>query len=154
MRGTAALAVVCAIAASCDDGELSRSEYVQRANAICTTANAKIVAIPPPDATDAQAVARTVDELVKVQRAEVAKLEAVSPDRDGRDLVREWLEFVRTAIDRTADSGAALRRGDRTAFDAAVQAAAAANADADQRAARLGVTKCTAPPPPAPIGTP
>ena len=143
--GAVALALAVA-AAACGDSELSRAEYVKRVGAVCKSANAQIAAITPPSATDNAAVANTVEQLVKIQRGEVTKIEAISPNRDDRDVVREWLEQVRAAIDQTQASANALRSGDRAAFDQAVQAAATASADADQRAQRIGLTQCSSPP--------
>jgi len=132
--------------AGCGDSELSRAEYVKRVGAVCRDANTRINAIAAPNPTDNAAVAGTVDQLVKIQRDEVTKIEAISPNRDDRDAVREWLELVRSALDQTQAAADALRTGDRAAFDKAVQGAANASADADERAARIGLTQCASPP--------
>lgn len=136
------LVAVGLVLGACAESELTHEEYVTRADAICAEANEQISALAAPSAADREGVAATMEAVVEVQRDEVSSLEELVPARDDRDLVREWLEGVRAALDDSELAASALRADDIEAAQRALGEARAAAAMADERARALGLRVC------------
>ncbi len=138
----ALLTLGVALLGACADAELSHEEYLEQADGICATANDELARLDAPDAADRDAVADAIDAVVEIQRGELEEIERLAPARDDRDLVREWLEGVRAALDDSAAAATALRDDDLTGAQRAMAEASAAAAMADERARALGLRAC------------
>lgn len=142
-RLTAAV-IGCALVvlAGCQEPEPTRPEFVNQLDSICARANESVTAVAAPDAADRAAVADAIDEIVEIQRAELESIHDLVPPRDDRDLVRQWLENVRTALDDSAAAADALRAGDLATARSAADEASRSAVSADEQARALGATTC------------
>jgi hypothetical protein len=158
VRVRGALVVVLTAIACSSPGRLTRQEFIDQANTICTDSNGQIAVIAAPDPADPELVADAVSQIVAVQRTAVQDLDDLRPPESIEPEVDEWLGLLSDVLDDEEQVAAAVRDGDPAAADAANADAAATNTEAEAIATDLGLDSCTvagtAPPlPPAPPDT-
>jgi len=137
------IGLVCVLlVAGCQPDEPTRLEFIERVDAICESANDEIAALEAPDAADASEVADVIDAIVVIQEDELESIDDLVPPRDDRDLIRQWIESVRVALDASKVAADALRDGDVSASRAASDEASLAAAAADDHARSLGAMAC------------
>jgi len=124
------------------DGELSKREFIDRANAICSAANAKITALPAPDIADPSATPATIRRVVEIQRKAVARLRALGPPSEDVPAIEEWLKFVDETLEQAETSSRALERDDRESVNEANAKGGDAQLRADELARLYGVDRC------------
>jgi len=155
--GGAGLAVALAAASCSSPGRLSRQEFTEQANTICTESNTRIGSITAPDPADPELVADAISQIVGVQRTALEELSDLRPPENLEPQVDQWLELLGQVLDDEEDVAAAVREGDPAAADAANAEAATSNAEAEAIATELDLDACTvagtAQPPPLPPDT-
>lgn len=120
---------------------ISKSEYVQKANAICADANRRIRALGQPSGSirEQAALARQVNEITRSTVIRVSALPAPEADAPMLDaLYRQALQAVR-AGDR---STRAIERGDAAAANKAFARGATLIAEVNNGLAQYGLTEC------------
>lgn len=144
MRRVGALGVLIATVVACGGGggELTRVEYVRRANAVCSHAGQAVKDLQVPRAADGDALVSASAAVVAIQRRALERLRGISAPAADRAAMTRWLALVDQTLGQSDASVRAQRSGD-------VQAALAANANgealdrrADDLARRYGLTSC------------
>ena len=144
MRRVGALGVLIATVAACGGGggELTRVEYVRRANAVCRDAAQAVEDLRVPRTADGDALVSASAAVVQIQRRALERLRELSAPTADRAALTRWLALVDQTLDQSDASVRAQRSGD-------VQAALTANANgevldrqADELARRYGLTSC------------
>jgi hypothetical protein len=142
----AALALFAAT--GCSGGEteeeLTREEFISRADAICVEANAEVANLPSPNLADPAATPSTIREVVEIQRAARRRLAALKPPPEDVPAIREWLRFVDASVDQAERVARALERDERQAVNDANAEGSDARLEADQLARQYGLTRCAA----------
>jgi hypothetical protein len=146
-RALGSVAVLAALAAGgCGGGasHLSRSEFVERANAICARYEQKIrqatFGIEP--GSDAQIVA-AIDKAIPLIEKGNRELRALKPPTGLRDRFVHWLNVSDEEVAVTKRLRDALRRTDNQAAAAAMRQLQAKDAGQDELARKqLGLTRC------------
>jgi ABC-type enterochelin transport system substrate-binding protein len=142
--GAWAAVVVALGAASCSSpGRLTRAEFTDQANTVCTDSSARIATIAAPDPADADAVADAISQVVVIQRAALEDLDGLRPPEGLEPQVGEWLDLLGEVLDDEEAVAAAVSDGDPATADAANAAAAETNIRAEAAAAELGLDACT-----------
>jgi ABC-type enterochelin transport system substrate-binding protein len=151
--GGAGLIAALAVASCSSPGPLTRQEFTEEANAICTESNTRIASVAAPDPADPELVADTIDQIVAAQRGALEDLDDLRTPEALESQVDQWLELLARVLDDEEAVAAAVRNGDPAAADAANADAVTTNAEAEAIATELGLDACTvagtAPPPPA-----
>jgi hypothetical protein len=108
LAGVATLLVVGALVAGCGDSNddaLSKSEFVAKANAVCTTNNKKIedaandtFSKGRPSAADLEKF--TTQTVVPVSQDTIDKIKDLSPPKDDEDQVNAILASAQTTTDK------------------------------------------------------
>jgi len=132
----ALLSVAAVTAAGCggsSSDQLSQSDLVAKANAICKQVVADIGA-----ATDAQ----DWDKVRTVGEDGVSKLKDLTPPDDLKDKYDAYLAAQTASLAATEPIIAALKAGDQAKAKSLATAAGTANAKADAAATAAGLTEC------------
>ncbi len=134
------------VAGGCQGGgrndELTRKEFVARANDICRRANETIGALPDPNLADPGAAPATIRRIVEIQRSEVEQLRELEPPKTDVPAIDEWLRFVGRALDQAERAVRALERDRRAELNDANAKGGDAQREADERARQYGATRC------------
>jgi hypothetical protein len=152
---TAAVVLVCvaALGGCSGGGRLTKSEFINRADAICRDANKHIAAIKPPDLADPAETPRVLRQLVTIQRHELGQLRKLRGPRADLPGIRDWLKQVERALDQASMAVAALEQGDRDGVNAANARGNTLQAAADRAAREYGVDRCARAAPPGTAAT-
>jgi hypothetical protein len=140
------LALVALLAAGCmgGDEEVSRDDYLAKADGVCGTYQVRLSRIPRPVTAEPAELGAYLDRALPVareQNEELAKL-AKPSDEETRGQVEQLLSLLDQEIDfNTAAKDAALA-GQRAELDSALQQAAVVSAEAGQIAEQLGFVVC------------
>lgn len=135
--------VVATVAASCGGSshDVSKSEYVTRASAVCRDADRDVSAVRR-DATDATTLAASIGRVLSVERDAVTRVRAIPAPREDARALDQWLSLVDQSLDQVDAARRASTRGDA----AGAAAANAHGADLAQRATEAarayGITAC------------
>ena len=150
-RALATLGAAVFLAAGCSSGgggdgdgsgdeRLTKEEYVEQADAICTRFEERLDKLGDP---------RTIAELgdvaeqaLPIAREGVAELRALKPPEELRATVRSWLRLNDANVRRIEALGRAARAGDEDRVQEIARAAAAAEGRADALAKKLGLVAC------------
>jgi hypothetical protein len=134
------------LAAGCQGGGggevLTKDQYLAQANRICADANERIGQLPAPDVASPTATPDTIAEVVRIQRAALAKLRALEPPETDAPAVKEWLDHVEVALARADDARQALERDNREAVNVANAEGRNAQQEADELGRLYGATSC------------
>jgi hypothetical protein len=140
------LALFALLAAGCmgGDEEVSRDDYLARADGVCGTYQVRLSRIPRPVTAEPAELGAYLDRALPIareQNEELAKLPKPS-DEETRGQVEQLLSLLDQEIDfNTAAKDAALA-GQRAELDSALQQAAVVSAEAGQIAEQLGFVVC------------
>ena len=127
--------------ASCGgDERLSRSEFVQRADAICAKYQRRSAAIPRPR-TIAD-VPSFIDRGIPLAKDELAELDALRPPKEDEAEVDRMLAEVRTTIAELERLRRIAASRDRLATEAAAARVEASGERAAELAGRYGLDEC------------
>lgn len=139
MRRLAPALAALALAA-CGGGELSRQQFLERADAICTRVNDELSEIQQP--ASLAELAPVLDEGLVVVRDAVEDLRELEPPAEMEARVEAWIDKVDEAADELDKAADAARRGDQEAVGLALQAGDDANTEGNERARQLGLQSC------------
>jgi hypothetical protein len=140
-----ALVLSTALVAGCGgSSRMSRSQFVQRANAICVKYEQKVTramaGINPGDQTQ---LAGAIDKALPVIRQGNDELRALKPPQNLDGRFDRWLRIADDEVAAARDLRDALRKSDRSAMQRAFQKLQASDADQDKVARKdLGLTRC------------
>jgi hypothetical protein len=139
------LAVAALFVAGCGgSSRLSRSEFVQRANAVCTKYEQKVTramaGINPGDQTQ---LAGAIDKALPVIREGNDELRALEPPEDLQQRFDRWLRIADDEVAAATQLRDGLKRDDAKAVQRAFQKLQASDAAQDTVARKgLGLTRC------------
>jgi hypothetical protein len=144
MRGAAALAVLCGIAAlaACGGGDdrLSQEELVFQADAICGEYEGKLDALDEPQSLeDVEALA---NEAMPIIEKGVDELEQLEPPEDLEDAYDRWIALSRESVAAIDDLKEAAASGDEGRVEQVVRETQAKEEEADALAGRMGLEEC------------
>lgn len=142
----AALMLVSGCQGGSSNAELSKREFVARANDICKTTNQRIAALPAPDIADPNATPKTIARVIELQRDAASELRALDPPAEDVPAIDEWLKFVDVALAQAQLAQRALERDDRTSLNDANAKGRDAQVHADELARLYGVDRCATAP--------
>ncbi len=144
---TGALVALVVITAGCvggsgDPDPLSKTAYLEQADAICREAADDVAQITPPSVSDVMAVEQAIGQLVRIQRRALAELRELRPPEADEPGIDNWLDAVEETLDEMDKVRAALLAGDSGVVAEANLAGAAANDAAEEQAVTYGIQEC------------
>lgn len=136
---------VAALIAGCGGGgsdTLSAGEFRTQADAICADYNAKAAALTDPSSPSEYLPA--LKEILPLQQAELAKLEALKPPKDLEGTYKEALALLRQQETALTDATTRIEGGEDPAavIDDLGTKAGSLGDQADAKAKELGLTVC------------
>jgi hypothetical protein len=146
VRRLTVLALFALLAAGCmgGDEEVSRDDYLARADGVCGTYQVRLSRLPRPVTAEPAELGAYLDRALPIareQNEELGKLPKPSDD-ETRGQVEQLLSLLDQELDfNTAAKDAALA-GQRAELDSALQQAAVVSAEAGQIAEQLGFVVC------------
>lgn len=123
-----------------EPARLSRADFIERANAICATANRRTRTVP--QWTDLSGLGEYVDTVLPVAKEELASLRELRPPEALEATVDRMLKAVEQTVKAVEKVGAAARRGDQAAVQSAIQQGNRSSRAARQLARKLGLMVC------------
>jgi hypothetical protein len=141
----ALVGVLLLLATACGGGggggaRLSKQEFQTQANAICAKYDKQLQAIGSPTSIDE--IPDLVDQILVIVDKEIDEVSALNPPEE----LQSDFDKMLAATDRTkaaaADLSEAAKAGDQAAVQQALEEGNAASRDADELAAKLGLTDC------------
>jgi hypothetical protein len=142
VRGACALTLALLLLPACGGGSetLTRREYAQKADAICTKGKTKTGALPTP--ANLQELARVADQTLDTLSDARKDLEKLKPPPQERALAAQWLATITRLEDDVARIRDEARSNNRRAVYNEATRAQKRNARANELATRLGLTVC------------
>jgi hypothetical protein len=141
MRALPVAFVVLALAAcSGGDGRLSKAEYTQQADAICTKYDAELAKLPAPRTIDALATMAVQAKAIAAEGA--AKLRALEPPKELEKQAGEWLALNDENVKDIEAMRAAAAAGNRVKVQEIARDAQRNETKADELARKLGLKAC------------
>ena len=129
------------LAAGCGGGRLSHSDFVKRADAVCSAYNARVKPrVITPRSYDA--IERYVAGTLPLYTAALQKLSALQPPSSDAKAVRAWLATDRRVARAVRALGVAAQQRNFPAVSAAASRAQLAASESRQAAANLGMHVC------------
>lgn len=130
-----------------DDGSgLSKEDYIARADAVCTDANEKEIALGTPAAGDREhpkyKEPRFQRKFLAIGRETLADLRKLEPPEGDEDEVAKIISSLERLYAALADRFAALRADDGPAATAAISAYDLAYTDVGSAAGGYGIVAC------------
>jgi hypothetical protein len=144
-RAIVALALPAVLVAGCGGkSRLSRSQFVQRANAICVRYESKVTrAMAGINPGDQSQLAGAIDKALPVIREGNDELGKLDPPRELQRRFDHWLEIADDEVAAAVQLRDALRKNDRTEMQRAFQKLQSSDTDQDKVARQgLGLTRC------------
>lgn len=140
------MAVVALVADGCGSksGRLSRSEFVEQANAICATyeqrVQSRMAGIPAGD--EAQ-LASSIEKVLPVIREGNDELRSLKPPKGLQGHYDRWMKIADAEVAAASKLQNALREGDRKAIQSAFAELQTKDVDQDRLARQeLGLNGC------------
>lgn len=121
-------------------GGLSKAEYVERANAICTAAKAELGKLAQP--TTRQAADDFIVESKAISEKAVMRLRALEPPTEIAADVSRHNDLLDRQLAKVDELLAALRAGDRQRYAAVDGEIATLTRQGDDLAAKIGIDAC------------
>jgi sugar-specific transcriptional regulator TrmB len=149
MASRIVLAVAVLVVAACGgSSRLSRSEFVQRANAVCTKYEQKVTramaGINPGDQTQ---LASAIGKALPVIREGNDELRALKPPEDLQQRFDRWLRIADNEVAAATELRDGLKKDDAKAVQRAFQKLRVSDAAQDTVARKgLGLTRCASRP--------
>jgi hypothetical protein len=139
------LAVLAALVTGCSGGSsgMSKAAYTKAATAICRDASESVTKVRP-DTASSGALAASIDEVVSIERRAARRVRALREPRDDEAVLREWLGLVDETLVQLDKAARAAAAGNGAAADAANRRAQELDQQADDIAARYGLSACAA----------
>ena len=135
-----ALLVLALAACSGGDGRLSKAEYTQQADAICTKYDAELAKLPAPQTIDALATMAVQAKTIAAEGA--AKLRALEPPKELEKQADAWLALNDENVKDIESMRAAAAAGNRVKVQEIARDAQRNEAKADELARKLGLKAC------------
>jgi hypothetical protein len=135
-----ALLVLALAACSGGDGRLSKAEYTQQADAICTKYDAELAKLPAPQTIDALATMAVQAKTIAAEGA--AKLRALEPPKELEKEADAWLALNDENVKDIESMRAAAAAGNRVKVQEIARDAQRNEAKADELARKLGLKAC------------
>jgi hypothetical protein len=145
VQRVALVAVAALVVAGCGgSSRLSRSEFVQRANSVCTKYEQKVTramaGINPGDQTQ---LAGAIDKALPVIRDGNDELRALKPPKELQERFDRWLRIADDEVAAATQLRDGLKKDDAKAVQRAFQKLQASDAAQDTVARKgLGLTRC------------
>jgi len=142
MRTAAVALLALALVAGCSGGDsrLSKAEYAQQADALCTKYDAELAKLPSPQSLDALAAMAVQAKAIAAEGA--AKLRALKPPKELESQANEWLARNDENVRDIEAMRAAAAAKDQTKVQEIARDATRNEAKADELARKLGLTAC------------
>lgn len=126
--------------AGCGGGGLSHSEFVKRADAVCSAYRSQTKAqLRPHTYTE---IVGYVDQTLPLYEAALRKLAALEPPSSDAAAVKAWLAADRRVAKATRELGVGAQQRDFPTVTAAASRASLAGSQSRQAAAALGMHVC------------
>jgi hypothetical protein len=147
LLASSVLALLVVVLGGCgDDDELSRQEFVDRADAICADANRKETALRPggvgwnygPKFDDPEFLSRFSD----VGRDAIRRLRALDPQEEDREANEQLLSSLTRMVEAMDDAVAAVRSDQPAKHTTAAEEYETAYSDVATAGAAMGVSEC------------
>src|SRR4051794_20473498 len=142
MRTAAVALLGLALVAGCSggDGRLSKAEYAQQADALCTKYDAELAKLPSP--TTLEALARMAAQAKAVAAEGASRLRALQPPAELQKQADEWLALNDKNVDDIEAMRKAAAANDRVKVQEIARDAQRNEAKADKLARKLGLKSC------------
>ncbi len=138
--------VAALLVAGCGGGDarLSRSEFVQQANAICIKYEQKVTrAMAGVNPGDQSQLAAAIDKALPVIRAGNDELRALAPPRELQQRFDRWMKIAADEVAAATQLRDALKTNNSKAAQSAFGKLRASDADQDELARNgLGLSRC------------
>ena len=142
MRAAAVVLLALALVAGCSsgDGRLSKEEYGQQADALCTKYDTELEKLPSP--TTLAALARMAVQAKAIAGEGAAKLRALKPPEELQKQADAWLKLNDQNVADIEAMRKAAAANDRVKVQEIARDASRNEAKADELARKLGLTSC------------
>ena len=145
MRRLAVLLLLSFAAAGCmGDDEVSREDYIAKADELCGTYQVRLSQLPRPATGSPQELGTFLDRALPIAREQTEKLGDLDKPSDGelRDQVDQLLALLDQELDFNSAARDAAKAGDQAALNSALQQAGAVSAEAGGLAEQVGFLVC------------
>lgn len=146
MRRLLALVVISVVAGGCmgGDEELSRDDYVAKADGVCGTYQVRLSRIPRPVTAEPTELGAFLDRALPIAREQNEKLADLPKpsDEETRNQVDQLLALLEQELDFNTAARDAAKAGQQAELDSALQQGAAVSAEAGQIAEQIGFVVC------------
>jgi hypothetical protein len=123
-----------------DEGAVSKSEFIQEADAVCAEANAAVANLSVgPAADDPELLA---EQQYEYTRSELEQLQTLTPPEEDRSALNRFYTALRDKIDVLNKQQVAIQRADDTALADVSTELPAAQAEVRAAAAGYGFKEC------------
>ena len=145
MRRLAVLLLLSFAAAGCmGDDEVSREDYIAKADELCGTYQVRLSQLPRPATAAPQELGTFLDRALPIAREQTEKLGEL--DKPSDDEVRDQVDQLLALLDQELDFNSAARdaakAGDQAALNSALQQAGSVSAEAGGLAEQVGFLVC------------
>jgi hypothetical protein len=143
-RAAAVAAAVLTLAACGGGGggpQLSRDQFVAKADAICSQVATQRKALTPP--TRLPDIPAYVSGYLPALDSGLKKLKALRPPADMQSGVKDWLKAVEETRGLLSDLGSAAKKGDAAAVAKVGAESTSVNSRRQAAARSLGLTSCS-----------
>ena len=142
MRAAAVALLALALVAGCSggSGRLSKEEYAQQADALCTKYDAELAKLPSPTTLDALAQMAVQAKAIAAEGA--AKLRALQPPEELQKQADAWLALNDANVKDIESMRKAAAANDRVKVQEIARDASRNEAMADELARKLGLKAC------------
>ena len=145
MRRLAVLLLLSVAAAGCmGDDEVSREDYIAKADELCGTYQIRLSQLPRPATGSPQELGTFLDRALPIAREQTEKLGDLDKPSDGelRDQVDQLLALLDQELDFNSAARDAAKAGDQAALNSALQQAGSVSAEAGGLAEQVGFLVC------------
>jgi hypothetical protein len=128
-------------AAGCGgDDRLTREELVEEADATCADFDQRIEEIDEPESPED--IERYIQEIRPIVEEGTDELDTIQPPEELEDEYDQWIQEMRSAIERFDELEEAAASGDEQRIQEALQSTGEGGEEADQLAQELGFQEC------------
>lgn len=141
-RGLIVLAAAGAAALAGCGGEdrLSREEFQEQGNSICSKYEQEIDEIGTP--ASVEEIPAYVDKAIPIVEREIDEMRELNPPEEDQETFDELIEEAENVVEAGRELGAAAEENDEAAIEQALNEGNAASDRADEHAQELGLTAC------------
>jgi hypothetical protein len=145
VRRVAVLLLLSFAAVGCmGDDEVSREDYITKADELCGTYQVRLSQLPRPATAAPQELGAFLDRALPIAREQTEKLGDLAKPSNGelRDQVDQLLALLDQELDFNEQARDAAKSGDQAALNNALQQAGAVSAEAGGLAEQVGFLVC------------